>query len=567
MRSHIKAITLVLATALLAGVMYMPQNKALASSGKEFSDVDLAPSSDGYKAIYWAVDRGITTGIKNTDKFAPEDACTRSQAVTFIWRLAGKPAPKSSKSSFSDIDAKFKKEKKDMYNAVLWATEKKIVAGYKDGTFRPQTKCTRAHIATFLYRYAGKPDQKKYQSKKSPFTDVKTSIGKDMYPAILWAKDKGITTGISGTKKFSPNGTCTRKQIVTFLWRYDGRKGVAPKATATPTPTEKPKGPDNTSYKRVTLDGVKEHSYVAKDYCFLESDKYIVFMEKDVEIPGDLKVNLDAIVDCIEEETGLSHEVKGYTSYFGKSSHYDTLNEPWRGWEVGCKIPVIIMVDRDRAGYISNAYEDAVYIFDDGLLSKDFWKTTPKYKDDPEGRPDYIEYDAFSHEMTHTITLRYRNFTSILTEGIAQYVGVKTVFDLAATGKYPSINEFMEHRSFDDGPMPEPINASNAEKYFIGDFYEENKTDARGYQYHYSYGRSFFEFLKKTYGPSFYKDFINCAIKNKLDYPQDGSYSEKAVKQYAATLKEVFGNDVFTRFGDWCVENNMLQKIPYIPDF
>ncbi|MBO4578679.1 MAG: S-layer homology domain-containing protein, partial [Clostridiales bacterium] len=70
------------------------------------------------------------------------------QTVTFLWRMAGKPAPKSNKSKFSDI-----KEKDYFYKATIWASEKKIVAGYSDGTFKPQGKCLRRQMVTFLYKY------------------------------------------------------------------------------------------------------------------------------------------------------------------------------------------------------------------------------------------------------------------------------------------------------------------------------------------------------------------------------------------------------------------------------
>ena len=593
MRNHIKVLAVILIMTLFAGIMYYPSAKVEAGSApKEFSDVKLAPSSDGYKAIYWAVDKGVTTGIKNTDKFGPEDACTRSQAVTFIWRLAGKPNPESKESEFSDIDAKFKKERSDMYKAVLWATEKKIVAGYSDGTFRPNTKCTRAHIVTFLYRFAGKPDQKKYSSAKSPFTDVKTSIGKDMYPAIMWAKDKGVTTGISGTKKFDPKGTCTRKQIVTFLWRYDGKNGAAPTATPAPDPTAVPtvtsvpeptakpteipvatatpvatpttssNAKDTTPYKKITLDGVKDHHFIADDYCYIESEKYILFLEKDIDVPGDLTVNLDAIVDEIESTLGISHDAEGFVCNFGNIgyAHYGDY-QPWEGWDIGSKIPVMLFVDRDDSGYISCATADETIIHMKELISMDYWNSVPSYKNDPSRRRDYIDYDTFAHEMTHTITWRYRNWTEILSEGIAEYTGTTVVKKLA--DKYPSIGEVVDKKDLDDvDGVPEVVNASNAERIFIEDYHQIDHAH-RGAQY--TYGRWLFNFLHDEYGSDFYKKFTNKAVSNKNDC-DPGEYSEAKVEGYADTLKEVFGDDVFTKFGNWCVEKNVMQSAVHFED-
>ena len=108
---------------------------------------DVKKSAYYYKPVIWAVEKGITTGVSKT-KFNPSGVCTRAQTVTFLWRMANKPAPKTSKNPFKDV-----KKKDYFYKAVLWASEKKIVAGYKDGTFKPQGKCLRRQMVTFLYKY------------------------------------------------------------------------------------------------------------------------------------------------------------------------------------------------------------------------------------------------------------------------------------------------------------------------------------------------------------------------------------------------------------------------------
>ncbi len=111
----------------------------------DFKDVN---SSDYfYKAVIWAVEQGITTGVSK-DKFDPQGVCTRAQTVTFLWRMAGKPEPASKKCKFSDV-----KSKDYFYIATIWASEKKIVAGYSDGTFQPKGKCLRRQMVTFLYKY------------------------------------------------------------------------------------------------------------------------------------------------------------------------------------------------------------------------------------------------------------------------------------------------------------------------------------------------------------------------------------------------------------------------------
>ncbi|MBP5654832.1 MAG: S-layer homology domain-containing protein, partial [Clostridiales bacterium] len=100
-----------------------------------------------FKPVIWAVEQGITTGYKD-GTFKPQNVCTRAQTVTFLWRMAKTPSPSSKTCKFSDV-----KSKDYFYKPVIWASEKKIVAGYNDGTFRPQGKCLRRQMVTFLYKY------------------------------------------------------------------------------------------------------------------------------------------------------------------------------------------------------------------------------------------------------------------------------------------------------------------------------------------------------------------------------------------------------------------------------
>ena len=115
------------------------------SSTCKFNDVK--KTDYFFKPVIWAVEKGITTGVSKT-KFDPQGVCTRAQTVTFLWRMANKPAPKAKSCKFSDV-----KKKDYFYNPVIWASEQKIVAGYSDGTFKPQGKCLRRQMVTFLYKY------------------------------------------------------------------------------------------------------------------------------------------------------------------------------------------------------------------------------------------------------------------------------------------------------------------------------------------------------------------------------------------------------------------------------
>ena len=178
-------------------------------------EVDTSPFSDVstsayyYEAVKWAQEKDITGGIGN-GLFGPNQPCTRAQIVTFLWRAAGSPEPKSM-SSFSDVSA-------DSYyaKAVAWAVENGITTGTGDGKFSPDATCTRAQSVTFLFRAIGK-----LVDSKAEFSDVLT----DSYyaNAVAWAVENGVTNGIGGGL-FGPNNSCTRAQIVTFLFRaYQGK--------------------------------------------------------------------------------------------------------------------------------------------------------------------------------------------------------------------------------------------------------------------------------------------------------------------------------------------------------
>ena len=179
--------------------------KASAPTGKNpFIDV---PSGSYYEdAVVWAVEKGITSGTSAVT-FDPSGNCTRAQAVTFLWRAAGSPAPKTKVMPFTDVPSG-----SYYYDAVLWAMEQGITKGTSDTAFSPNASCTRAQIVTFLWRANGSPAV----SGNSAFTDVAA----DAYyaAAVAWAEKNGVTGGI-GNGLFGSGDTCTRAQIVTFLYR------------------------------------------------------------------------------------------------------------------------------------------------------------------------------------------------------------------------------------------------------------------------------------------------------------------------------------------------------------
>lgn len=170
---------------------------------------DVKKSAFYYDAVLWAVEQNITSGVSKTE-FGPNAACTRGQTVTFLWRAAGCPNPTTQTNPFKDV-----KKSDFYYKAVLWAVENNVTAGTSKNTFGPNDACTRGQIVTFMWRSQGA--QKVNAS--NPFKDVQK---KDFYyNAVLWAVKNNITAGVS-KDAFAPGDTCTRGQIVTFLYRYVG---------------------------------------------------------------------------------------------------------------------------------------------------------------------------------------------------------------------------------------------------------------------------------------------------------------------------------------------------------
>ncbi len=185
-----------------------PDNDSAQQPSIHFTDV---PSDAYYSdAVAWAIAHGITNGTTETT-FSPDNSCTRAQMVTFLWRTAGSPAPANKANPFRDVTAGTY-----YYDAVLWAVEHGITTGTTDVTFSPNNTVTRGQTVTFLHRDAGSPKM----DTISPFEDVPSNAY--YADAVTWAASNNITKGTTDTM-FSPNESCTRGQIVTFLYRYKNK--------------------------------------------------------------------------------------------------------------------------------------------------------------------------------------------------------------------------------------------------------------------------------------------------------------------------------------------------------
>lgn len=169
------------------------------SSSGGFADI---PATAYYsEPVTWAVDKGITVGT-SPNTFSPEQKCTVAEILTFLWRANGEPNP-TIRNPFSDVS-----ESDYYYKPALWAYESGLISGT---SFNGGTPCTRSMVVSYLWKLAGQPS-----AGTGGFNDVPS--GADYAQAVSWAVSNGITSG-TGKNMFSPEGVCTRSQIVTFLYR------------------------------------------------------------------------------------------------------------------------------------------------------------------------------------------------------------------------------------------------------------------------------------------------------------------------------------------------------------
>ncbi len=167
---------------------------------------DVKPGKFYEIPVAWAYGESITSG-KDETHFAPGETCTRGQVVTFLWNAMGNPEPTITDCPFVDV-----KPGKYYYDAMLWALETGVTSGKDETHFAPNESCTRGQVVTFIWNAMGKPEP---TGTDCPFVDV--TPGKYYYNAMLWALENGITAGLDETH-FGPNQTCTRGQVVTFLY-------------------------------------------------------------------------------------------------------------------------------------------------------------------------------------------------------------------------------------------------------------------------------------------------------------------------------------------------------------
>lgn len=223
MRTRKRVLSFLLAFTLILALL--PAG-ALAAQ-PDFRDVDTRAYY--YDAVVWAVNHEpqITTGTTNAT-FSPNARCTREQIVTFLWRAAGEPEPKTTACAFTDV-----KQSSYAYKAILWAVESGVTNGTAKNTFSPNAVVTRGQVVTLLWRYENAPAA----GIRNPFTDVKR--GDYYYEAVLWAVSTGVTNGMTADA-FGPGLPCIRCQVVAFLYRTMAEDAPAPDPAPDPTPDPSP---------------------------------------------------------------------------------------------------------------------------------------------------------------------------------------------------------------------------------------------------------------------------------------------------------------------------------------
>ena len=320
---------------------------------------------------------------------------------------------------------------------------------------------------------------------------------------------------------------------------FESEEIVVPsKSTQTPGPTSE------NAPKKVTLSGNREDRFLADDFCYVEGEKFFLLLEKDICVPGDYADNVALIIDQLEKETGLTFDIPEAvipcdtcTVKYG----YD----PWSDFFFGQKIPIYLFVDRNSSGLISCASEGFANIYDYDLFSDELWNSIPDYRDNPWRREGMIEYDTVAHELTHVLTLRYAQLPKILTEGLADYYEEKVI--LALADRSEDFEKIAQNLYFSS--VSEPITPENAEEVFLNDYSDLSQIE-RGDEY--ALGRLYGIYLAENYGDSFLKDFL--AVSKKAGYGHYiffGELQEADRAILTQEFKNLFGDDIFTKFGEW----------------
>ena len=363
---------------------------------------------------------------------------------------------------------------------------------------------------------------------------------------------------LSSCTKTEPTNTSAETVPETTAATTAAPETEEPEETTTETTKEMPHIFFSTNYEEITLDGNPDSHYITTDYCYLESEKYFLLMEAGIDLPGDFADNVDMIIDELEKELGMDIMNPDYdyslAGIIDMSIYYDGFN-PWFDWKLGTKLPIFLMVDTDFNGWVSCGDGEMACIVDYGLYSDDGWNEALPNCPYEIDRPGYIDYSVIAHELTHSITDRCHDMNSIMTEGIASYME-RHIIDVLAD-ENPAFAAVRDNMYLYDYGITEAVNADNSERLFIESYEEDGGPQGCA---EYVHGRYFCQFLLEQYGEGFLIQYIN-EVKKFTFENRYGYFNAEEKVYFAEAMKNAFGDDIFIRFGDWCVENNVLQEL------
>lgn len=284
---------------------------------------DVAPGSYYADAVQWAVERGITSGTSET-AFSPDQTCTQAQILTFLWRAAGSPEAEAPVSSpEAPTGAYYEK-------AALWGRWTGLLEG---DVFQPAAPCTRAMAVELMWRAAGCPAA----AEPAAFADLPDSG--DTAAAVAWAVEQGITSGTSATT-FSPDQTCTRAQIVTFLWRAFAEQEGDENGRTENTKPQQPALPGRTP---VTEIGQMYGTYVGERYTVVVSEA-----APTVRIAIYKNSFLAADPNCEPSVTGTLVVVRGEA---------ETLDAAWNGLKITVYQECLVLESPDKLPHMAGVYQ------------------------------------------------------------------------------------------------------------------------------------------------------------------------------------------------------------------
>ena len=299
-------------------------------------------------------------------------------------------------------------------------------------------------------------------------------------------------------------------------------------------------------HMKITLSGKREDSILTSDYCYVMGERCVLFLDKEVLLPGDFDVNVDLIISTLEEITGLEFQASQSAPMVPSQTDYLGF-DPWRDIEYGQRVPVYVYTDMKDEHYVSCANAKGVILFFNELISQEVWDSVPTYKENSWRRMDFIPYEVVAHEMTHFLTMRHAMMNDIMMEGSADYYAGKVLDALEHVSRDFSESKAHFYVSY---AVKNDVTSQNAEEIFRNDYSDVDFAD-RGDEY--TYGRMLCAFLEENYGDGFLQDYLSAMREKGYGYPEY-TYripEEEDAENFMSAFKETFGDEIFSGFGEY----------------